>query len=132
MAGDQRDYWNQFIATVSWEEPVQEEDGTTTYQTLIGTIEARETIEGQPPGKGQPRPVYPVLRIRLETGRGVIVYGTPARLLELLQVNAPEVGDRIKIVYKGESAGKTLPGYSPAKEFEVKVQRRIVPPAAAS
>lgn len=114
MAGPQQDYWNQFIATVSWDEPCE----------IIGTIEARETIEGQPSGKGQPRPVYPVLRIRLESGRGVIVYGTPARLLELLTVHAPEVGDRIKIVYKGESTGKTLPGFSPAKEFDVKVQRR--------
>lgn len=114
MAGDQRDYWNQFVATVSWAEPCE----------LVGQVEARYTIEGQPPAKGQPRPVYPVLHIRLENGRGVIVYGTQARLLELLTLHAPEVGDRIKIVYKGESTGKTLPGYSPAKEFEVRVQRK--------
>lgn len=113
MAGPQQDYWNQFIATVSWDEPKE----------LTGIIEARETIDGQPAGKGQPRPLYPVLRIRLETGRGVIVYGTQARLLELLTLHAPEVGDRIKIIYKGES-GKAAPGMSPTKEFEVKVQRR--------
>lgn len=118
MTGDTRDYWNQFIATVSWEKPKE----------LVGTIEGRDSIEGMPPGKGQPRPRYPVLRIRLENGRGVIVNGMPARLLELLTELGPEVGDRIKIVYKGE-AGKAAPGMSPTKEFEVKVQKR---PAAAA
>ena len=113
MAGAQQDYWNQFIATVSWDEPKE----------LIGVVEARTTIEGMAPGKGLPRPVYPVLHVRLESGRGVIVNGTQARLLELLTLHAPDVGDRIKIVYKGE-AGNALPGFTPAKEFEVKVQRR--------
>lgn len=115
-AGDQRDYWNQFIATVSWTEPCE----------LVGTVEGRSTIEGQPEGKGQPRPVYPVLRIRLDNGRGVIVNGTQARLLELLTIHAPEVGDRIKIVYKGE-AGKSAPGFSPTKEFDVMVRRGSQP-----
>lgn len=118
MAGDQRDYWNQFIATVSWDEPKE----------LVGTIEALDSMEGMPPGRGLPRPRYPVLRIRLESGRGVIVNGAQARLLELLTDLGPEVGDRIKIVYKGE-ADKAAPGMSPTKEFEVKIQKR--PPTAA-
>jgi hypothetical protein len=113
MAGDQRDYWNQFIATVSWNEPCE----------IVGTVEGRDTIEGTPPGKGLPRPVYPVLRIRLDNGRGVIVNGTQTRLLELLTRLAPEVGDRIKIAYKGES-DKAAPGFSPTKEFEVRVIRK--------
>lgn len=121
MAGDQRDYWNQFVATVSWNEPGDE---------IVGTVEARDLIEGLAVVKGQPRAVYPVLRIRLENGRGVIVNATHARLLELLMLHAPEVGDRIKIVYKGESTDKTLPGFSPAKLFEVKVQRRATPAAS--
>lgn len=112
MAGDQRDYWNQFVATVSWAEPCE----------VIGTIEATETIRGSAP-KGQPTPIYPVLRIRLDNGRGVIVNGTQARLLELLQRLAPEVGDRIKIVYKGESE-RAAPGFSPTKQFEVRVNRK--------
>jgi hypothetical protein len=120
MAGNQQDYWNQFVATVSWADPCE----------VVGTIEARDTLRGSAP-KGQPTPIYPVLRIRLENGRGVIVYGTQARLLELLTLHAPEVGDRIKITYKGESP-KAAPGMSPTKEFEVKVQRRVTPPAAAS
>jgi hypothetical protein len=112
MAGDQRDYWNQFVATVSWAEPCE----------LIGTVEARESIRGSAP-KGQPIPMYPVLRIRLDNGRGVIVNGFPGRLLELLTRLAPEVGDRIKIVYKGES-DRAAPGLSPTKEFEVRVIRK--------
>ena len=113
MAGPQQDYWNQFIATVSWDEPKE----------LIGIVEARSTIEGMAPGKGLPRPVYPVLHVRLDSGRGVIVNGTQARLLELLTKLAPEVGDRIKIVYKGES-DRAAPGFSPTKEFEVRVSRK--------
>ena len=114
MAGDQRDYWNQFIATVTWDEPGQE---------LVGTIESRDWMEGMSPGKGQPRPKYPVLRIRLDSGRGVIVNATQTRLLELLQRLGPDVGDKIKIVYKGE-ADKAAPGFSPTKEFEVRVSRK--------
>lgn len=117
MAGDQRDYWNQFIATVSWAAPCE----------VVGTVEARSTIEGQPAGKGQRRPVYPVLHIRLDNGRGVIVNGTQARLLELLTLHAPEIGDRIKIVYKGES-DKSAPGFSPTKEFDVAVRRATSQP----
>lgn len=111
-AGDQRDYWNQFIATVSWAAPCE----------VVGTVEGRDTIRGSAP-KGQPIPVYPVLRIRLDNGRGVIVNGTQARLLELLTLHGPEVGDRIKIVYKGES-DKAAPGFSPTKEFDVRVIRK--------
>jgi hypothetical protein len=111
-AGDQRDYWNQFIATVSWAAPC----------TVAGTVEARDTIRGSAP-KGQPIPVYPVLRIRLDNGRGVIVNGTQARLLELLTLQAPGIGDRIEIAYKGES-DKAAPGFSPTKEFDVRVIRK--------
>lgn len=112
MSGDQRDYWNQFIATVSWAAPC----------TVAGTVEARDTIRGSAP-KGQPTPIYPVLRIRLDNGRGVIVNGTQARLLELLTLQAPGIGDRIEIAYKGES-DKAAPGFSPTKEFDVRVIRK--------
>lgn len=111
MAGDQRDYWNQFVATVSWAAPCE----------IVGVVEGRSTIRGSAP-KGEPIPVYPVLRIRLDNGRGVIVNGTQARLLEQLMLHAPELGDRIKIVYRGESE-KSAPGFSPTKEFDVAVRR---------
>lgn len=106
----QDDYWRQFQATVSFLEPCE----------VVGTIEARgklDTREG----------AAPQLRIRLDNGYIVIVNAVQTRLLAELVRLQPAVGDRIKIVYRGQT-GKAAPGMSPTKEFAVAVRPAGSPP----
>lgn len=104
------DYWDQFIATVSFLEPCEVE-GTLTRQ--------------EEPLRGSDGPI-PRFLLRLSNGRTVRVQAPQARLLEELTRTRPRVGDHVRIVYRGE-AKRSAPGFSPTKEFTVEVQRANPP-----
>lgn len=102
------DYWGQFTPTVSFLEPCR----------VAGIVEVRETFKGTDGAA-------PRLRLRLDSGRSVWVNVVQTRLLEELVRKAPNVGDRVEIIYKG-TAQKAAPGMSPTKEFDVTVERAKV------
>jgi len=104
------DYWNAFLARVSFMEP-------KTIEGVVEWLDTEKTSAG----------VVPQMMIRLDSGQGVIVTVAQARLLEELTRRRPRIGDRIKIIYKGE-AGKAPPGLSPTKEFDVRVSRKTDTP----
>jgi hypothetical protein len=102
-------YWSQFIATASFLEPCE----------ITGILEGLETF------KSSDGPA-PQLLIRTPIGGLVKVNVVQEQLLYKLQLEAPEVGDRIRIRYLGE-AEKAAPGMSPTKRFSVEVRRAEKP-----
>lgn len=100
-------YWKQFMHPVTFNEP-----GTP----VEGVLEARAK-------EGSREDPYPVLVLRTPQGWKLRVHVTQVRLLSELQRLQPDLGDTLRIVYKGDS-GKAPPGLSPAKEFEVSVVRK--------
>lgn len=100
------DYWNGFIATLSFMEP-------TTVEGVVEWLDRQKTNSGE----------APLFLLRLDSGQGLKVLATQARLLEELTRKRPRVGDRIKLVYHGE-AKKAAPGMNPTKEFTVDILER--------
>lgn len=111
---DHHAYWRQFESTVSFLEPCQ----------VVGTIEVLGKLETRDGAA-------PQLKLRVASGAIVIVNAVQTRLLAELVRLEPAVGDRIKIIYRGQSS-KAAPGMQPTKEFEVVVRaanERAVDPA---
>lgn len=100
------DYWNAFVATVSFMEPCE----------IVGTLEWRDVFKTNDGNA-------PWLMLRLDSGRGIHVKAVQARLLEELTRERPQIGDRVRIIYRGE-AKRSAPGMSPTKEFTVEVTRK--------
>jgi hypothetical protein len=100
------DYYAQFTPTISFLEPC----------VIVGTVEAQLDPLKTPAGPA------PSLRLRLDSGRCVIVNCVQARLMEEIVRLQPAPGDRVKITYKGQ-AERAAPGMSPTKEFAVAVRR---------
>jgi hypothetical protein len=101
------DYYAQFTPTVSFLEPC------TVTGTVDALLDPLKTTDGPAPS----------LRIRLASGRCVIVNCVQARLMEDIVRYAPQVGDTVTIEYKGQ-APRAAPGMSPTKEFSVGVTRK--------
>lgn len=99
------EFWRQFPATISFLEPC----------TIVGTVERLSAFENRDGG-------FPQVHLRLDNEMGVIVNVTQARLLAEFVRLLPDVGDRIRIRYTGQSS-KAAPGLSPTKEFTLEVQK---------
>ncbi len=103
------DYWNGFIATASFMEP-------HAIEGVLEWLDRQKTTAGD----------APLFLLRLDSGQGVKILATQARLLEELTRKRPRVGDRIRITYTGE-AKKAPPGMNPTKEFTVDIIQRKDP-----
>lgn len=102
-------FWRQYPVPISFDE--------------VGTEVAGALIEYQdyknPAGEH-----YPKLRIQRKDGSVAVVIASQARLLAALcDEHKPAVGDRIRIVYTGESDRAAF-GLNKTKEFTVEVIRK--------
>lgn len=108
---DAAHYWNQF--PIDWR-PDQPGD------QVVGTIEhlgEQKVIDG----------FAPRLKIRTDEGEVVYVVATQTQLLAKLVRLKPRVGDRIKILFEGESNTK-IAGFKPAHIYRVAVRTAVTEP----
>lgn len=104
---DAAGFWRQYPIPISFDTPGEEVAGALIeYQDY----------------KNPAGDHYPKLRIQRRDGTIVIVIASQARLLAALCEEKPAVGDRIRIVYTGESDRAAF-GLNKAKEFTVEVRR---------
>lgn len=109
---DAAHYWNQF--PIDWR---PDEAG----DCIVGTIEhlgEQKVIEG----------FAPRLKIRTDDGEIVHVVATQTQLLAKLVRLKPRVGDRIKILFEGESK-TSMPGFKPTHIYRVAVRSAVTEPA---
>jgi hypothetical protein len=100
-----------------WDQHKQTGDWITfdnVGDTVIGDIIAIRT------GEDFNRNPCPELVIRTDDGAEKTLTAGQVRLKSELAAQAPQVGDRIRIVYSG--VGDAKPGKAPAKLFEVAVK----------
>lgn len=101
-------YWNQF--PIDWR---PDEPG----DSVVGTVEhlgEQKVIDG----------FAPRIRIRTDDGEIVHVVATQTQLLAKLVRLKPKVGDRIKILFEGESR-TVVPGFKPAHIYRVAVRSAV-------
>ena len=109
--------WDEFKQTGDW---VTFKDVGDTAIGDITAIRAGQDFNGNP---------CPELVIKMDDGVERTVTASQVMLKSALAEQAPQVGDRIRIVYSG--VGDAKPGKAPAKLFDVALQAKSANPTPA-